>query len=583
MANRPKRGPQQASMLRLMGCWWLVLLLGVALPVSAATPGSITGVVRSADGTPQMGALVEVFSVGALQPIVAFTSQTGNFQAANLAPGNYRLKVTAASFLPSLIENVVVRAGGRAIINVTLNTLAEAVRFLPPRQTSSQDQDDWKWTLRSAANRPILRFDESHELVLASSASNAGENHDCHGLSGRVAFVAGAQAEGFGSAPDYGTSFDVRQPVFSSDTISFDGRVGNGNGQPAGVVRTAYKHQFANGDTPTFAVTLRHTAPSGSNIGDALSSVAFSFSNTTTIADLIDLSYGSEVQDVQFIRNISGFRPFASATLHLGKNTAVEYRYATTEPASPFDLALGNNPDANASVPRISVVALAPALERDRHQEIAVSHKEGETKFQAAVFYDHVSNLALTGSGDVSSIASDVIPDFSSDTFTFNGGTLDTRGVRVVAEHTFSPELTALLDYAYGGAVAAPDWNPNGSWADIRQELHVEDAHSVTAKLNGVVPRSGTKWAASYKWTSSSAVTPVDLFNASPGQADPYFSIVIRQPIPSNSFLPRHFEALIDVRNLLAQGYRPFLSPDGRTLYLVQSARALRGGLAFTF
>ena len=42
-------------------------------------------------------------------------------------------------------------------------------------------------------------------------------------------------------------------------------------------------------------------------------------------------------------------------------------------------------------------------------------------------------------------------------------------------------------------------------------------------------------------------------------------------------------EALIDVRNLLAQGYRPFLSPDGRTLYLVQAARAIRGGVSFTF
>jgi hypothetical protein len=231
----------------------------------------------------------------------------------------------------------------------------------------------------------------------------------------------------------------------------------------------------------------------------------------------------------------------------------------------------------------MSVVALAPALERDRHQEVSVSHKEGATKFQAAVFVDHVSNLALTGSGDVSSIASDVIPDVTSDTFTFNGGTLETRGVRLVAQHTFAPEFTALIDYAYGGAVAAPDWNSSASWADLRQRMHVEDAHSVTAKLNGLIPESGTRWVASYKWASSSAVTPVDLFNASPGQADPYFSIVIRQPLPGGSFVPGHIEALLDVRNLLAQGYRPFFSPDGRTLYLVQSARAVRGGLAFTF
>ena len=560
---------------------WLVVLFGVALPVSAATAGSISGIVKDAKGAPQMGALVEIFSAGALQPIVAFTSQTGGYQALNLIPGNYRLKVSAASYLPSLIENVVVRSGSRAVINVTLNTLAEAVRFLPPRQMSPQDSDDWKWTLRSAANRPILRFDEDHGLVLAKSAS--GESRDFRPLTGSVAFVAGAQADGFGSAPDYGTSFAVQQALFSSDTLSFDGRVGNGNGQPAGVIRTSYKHQFANGDTPTFAVTLRRTAPSGSAITNTLNSIAFTFSNTTNIAGLLDLSYGSEVQDVQFIRHISGIRPFAAAGVHIGKNTVVEYRYATAEPTSPFDRALGKGDDTEISTPRMSVVDLAPALERDRHQEIAISHKEGNTKFQAAVFFDRVSDLALTGSGDVSSIVSDVIPDFASDTFTFNGGDLDTHGFRLVAEHTFSRELTALLDYAYGGSVAAPEMNSIASWTDLRESLHVEDSHSVTAKLSGLIPATGAHWFASYKFVSSNVVTPVDMFNASPGQADPYLSIVIRQPLPGGSFLPGHMEALIDVRNLLAQGYRPFLSPDGRTLYLVQDARALRGGLAFTF
>jgi len=561
---------------------WLVVLLGAALPVCAATPGSISGVVKSADGTPQMGALVEVFASGTVQPFVAFTSQAGSFQVPSLAPGSYRLKVTAASFLPSLIENVVIRSGGKAIINVTLNTLAEAIRFLSPRQVSEQDQDDWKWILRSAANRPILRFDSDDGFILTSSAKN--ETHDTHSVKGKVAFVAGSQADGFGSAPDYGTSFDVQQSLFSSGTLSFDGRVGNGNGQPAGVIRTSYKHQFANGDTPTVAVTLRHTAPPGSVASNALSSLAFTFSNTTNIGGLVDLSYGSEVQGVQFIRHISGVRPFANAGVHLGKDMVVEYRYATAEPASAFDRALDNGGDDDAvPMPRLSVVGYAPALERDRHQEIAVSRKRGDTKFQAAVFFDRVSNLALTGSGDVSSIASDVIPDVSSDTFTFNGGNLETHGFRLVAEHTFSRELTALLDYAYGGAVSAPDWNSTGSWADLREALRVDDAHSVTAKLNGLIPESGTRWVASYKFTSSNAVTPVDLFNASPGHADPYFSFVIRQPIPGGSFIPGHIEAVLNVRNLLAQGYRPFLSPDGRTLYLVQAARAVRGGLAFTF
>ena len=88
---------------------------------------------------------------------------------------------------------------------------------------------------------------------------------------------------------------------------------------------------------------------------------------------------------------------------------------------------------------------------------------------------------------------------------------------------------------------------------------------------------------ASYRFTDGQALTPVDMFNDSPGRADPYFNIFFRQPIPWTGFLPGHFEAVVDVRNLLAEGYVPVLGHDGRTVYLVQSARAVRGGLSFTF
>jgi len=42
-------------------------------------------------------------------------------------------------------------------------------------------------------------------------------------------------------------------------------------------------------------------------------------------------------------------------------------------------------------------------------------------------------------------------------------------------------------------------------------------------------------------------------------------------------------DALLDLRNMLAQGYVPVMGQVGRTVYMVQSARSLRGGLAFTF
>ena len=75
----------------------------------------------------------------------------------------------------------------------------------------------------------------------------------------------------------------------------------------------------------------------------------------------------------------------------------------------------------------------------------------------------------------------------------------------------------------------------------------------------------------------------MDMFNQSAGQADPYLNIFIRQPIPGTGFLPGHMDAVVDIRNLLAQGYIPVMGQDGRTVYLVQSARTVRGVVAFTF
>jgi len=73
------------------------------------------------------------------------------------------------------------------------------------------------------------------------------------------------------------------------------------------------------------------------------------------------------------------------------------------------------------------------------------------------------------------------------------------------------------------------------------------------------------------------------MFNASAGRVDPYFSLFFRQAIPGTGFFPNHIEAIVDLRNLLAQGYVPVLGNDGHTVYLVQSARSVSGGVAFTF
>jgi hypothetical protein len=65
--------------------------------------------------------------------------------------------------------------------------------------------------------------------------------------------------------------------------------------------------------------------------------------------------------------------------------------------------------------------------------------------------------------------------------------------------------------------------------------------------------------------------------------AEPYLNLHLRQPIHLRRDRTGHFDALLDVRNLLAQGYRPYLLSDGSLLIFAQDQRGISAGLAFNF
>jgi hypothetical protein len=151
----------------------------------------------------------------------------------------------------------------------------------------------------------------------------------------------------------------------------------------------------------------------------------------------------------------------------------------------------------------------------------------------------------------------------------------------VVLERKFSSDLSATLDYAYGGVLDLG--KADVELQNAARYIGAQHRHAVTAKLSGTLPHTHTRWITSYRWMNGGGLTPVDMFNASPGQSDPYLNVFIRQPVPTLGFLPAHMEAIIDLHNLLAQGYVPVLGQDGQTVYLVQSARAVRAGVTINF
>ncbi|HZD93923.1 MAG TPA: carboxypeptidase-like regulatory domain-containing protein [Candidatus Sulfotelmatobacter sp.] len=574
-------------MTRKLGCMLVVLMAWSS--AHAASAGAIAGYVKDASGAPQMGAVVEVFVSAAKVGTTVFTDSRGFYQADNLPSGTYQIKVTAASFLPSLREDIVLRSGARLIINLTLNTLTDALKLMPARRTEAEGPDDWHWTLRSAANRPVLRVLEKdkdsvdpNSLVVVSH--NRSERGDDQSLKASVALIAGAEAGGFGGTGDVTTAFSLEKSLFSSGTLFFNGNIGATAGDPTGVLRASYAHNLGDSSRPTFTVTYRHfAAPGTAVLNSPYSAIEMSSSDNMTVAGFIDLNYGADLQSMEFANRVTAIRPHGSVDVHLSPNMVVEYRYATSEPDARATKGFDTAPaDLSESGPRMALTNGQPQVERAAHHEVSVSRRMGDTRVQLAAFLDRVHDLVLTGAGNPTSYSEDVLPDVYSGTFSYGYAPgVSSTGARVVVQHKISDDLTATLDYSTGQVVSASD--TSAFWQTLAQTLGTTREHSVATKLYGYIPATHTRWITSYKWTSGNALSTVDAFNASPGQADPYLSIFIRQPLPCGSFIPAKMDALLDVRNLLAQGYVPVMGQDGRTVYMVQSARALRGGLAFTF
>jgi Carboxypeptidase regulatory-like domain len=565
-------------MLSRLGFKLGLLWIALALPALAADrSGSISGYVRSAAGVPQMGAMVEVLG-SAAHNLKVFTDENGFYSAAGLLPGVYSIKAYSPSFLPALRERVGLRPGTSVIVNLKLSGLFEAIQMPPLRGPA--DDDDWKWVLRSASNRPILRMLEDGSLAPAPSVEEGGEKHD---VKGTLSFVAGSPSGGFGSSSDMNTGFSVERSVFSSGTIGLQGNVGYNGGSPNTVLRATYSHALANGSKPQMAFTMRRLAAPGINgNGTALQAMALAVSDGFTMGDILELRFGSELQTIQFLGRVTAFRPFGSADLHLSPNTVVEYRYATSQSDHRTEMGFDTAPaDLSESGPHVSMAGFAPAVERSYHHEVSLSHRMGNTNLQIAMYSDRVSDPALTGVGDVSGEGGEVLPDFYSGTFTYQGKDLDAKGMRIVLQRKLASDLTATLDYGYGGVLDLS--KSDVALQDARRDSFVRNRHTASAKLSGTLPGLKTQWITSYRWISGQALTPVDMFNESAGQSDPYLNIILRQPIPGTGFLPGHMDAVVDVRNLLAQGYVPVMGQDGRTVYLVQSDRTVRGGVAFTF
>lgn len=545
------------------------------LAAAAQSRGAVvTGFVRDAKGIPQMGALVQALLPDATSAGMAVTDLKGHYVIKNLKPGMYQVRASAALYLPSLRDDLRLRAGAQAVVNLTLTALFEESRWIPAeRRKADEPADEWTWSLRTAANRPILRLADDKDVVLIS----AGPETPRRVSHTRVEVLGGADAFGAGGLRNvvtYGTA--------TSDGHGAIARASAGlaSGPNAITAPTAASVLY---QRPTGMLGYSRMRVSFQDHPEMLAQGGASDYQTLTIdsaqamnfGDTFALEFGSSVRAARMGATSLEARPFVKLSAHPNDRLVLSYRMAKSREMQGTE----DIDSADAPMPVAVLQNNRMLQERGTHHQFAATIKNTRGAVRTAYYSDTFDRPMVAGVGALSGSAlssGSMLVDANTRTARMIGEGYTSVGWSISAQEQLIRNLWTSFELSTGDALSVA-----GQPYQAATRLHGVRAKSASIGLRAQLPSSGTQLRAGYRWQNEQTVTPVNAFSEASRQ--PYLSFSVRQPLRIRRFRLENMEAFLDVTNLLAQGYQPFLSSDGQTLFLAQSPRMLQAGLAFTF
>ena len=552
----------------------------------AATPvmsGSVAGVVRDSAGTPQIGVSVELLRADSTLAARVFTDGKGTYSISSLLPGKYALKAVGSNFIPALKQNLRIRAN--TVVNLTLNNLYDLMQFAPLQRTRARTDDDWAWTLRSAESRPLLRWqdDGSPIMVWDGSAETSSEGQRASLRRRKLRLVASAGEKRFGVSGKQ-VSTAMQQDTSARRRVAMSAEVAP---DASGVIdaMVGFRQEMVNSGLGSSSVqtlaAVMSDPEAGAGSQQGLETASLRTWESLQLLNSLEAEAGSDqvLARVGDGSQVAAALPFASLTLHHGQG-ALEYRLAT---------ARSSDRGASESLPGpwlpiVSERNGSLVLEHGLHQELGWSTSAGPAEMHLVIYGDSIENPVIEGSGRLSGSEEAgqwLLVDGASGLLRAAGPNYSTAGMLASVESTLPGHNRIKLSYASGDALVMQASTKPTDIAAILQGAHARRAQMYSVVLSGTADGIGTHWRASYRWQPESTVTEVAPFAVD--ASEPYLNVYIRQPIRISGQGPNGMEVQIDLRNLLAEGYQPFLTSDGSHIYFAQAQRSIAGGLAFNF
>ncbi len=276
---------------------------------------------------------------------------------------------------------------------------------------------------------------------------------------------------------------------------------------------------------------------------------------------------------------VTAMLPYADVAWHGGSST-VSYRMATMVQSRSHE-----DSQAATWMPAMAERNGELTIEHGFHQEIGWERNTDYSGMAVLFYADNVDNPVIEAldrySASDSPAPTGVLFDRASNLLRAAGPGFSSTGMQASFERRIAGDNQIRVSYASGSTLVMPALPQPMPLAALLAAAHPRRAQTYAISLSGTLEGTRTHWRASYRWQPDNTVTAVAPF--AQDAAEPFFNLHLCQPIHVTRDGSGGLEALLDIRNLLAEGYRPYILSDGSLLIFAQDQRSLRAGLAFTF
>ena len=539
---------------------------------AASARGSIRGIVKDGHGNPLIGAAVFVMAEteeAKPEKVVksASTDGEGKFTAAGIFPGRYKVKAEAEGFNPvefaadvkpnkvTIFDSILLRRVG---------TLAEEVSLNGNSKYAARKARGSIFHIDEAKKEPVTG-QEDGTVALTDRAS------ELHGYVSAFSETTPSKTEGGSSYT--GANFAVSQQLGDDANLVISGQGGHGEGAPQRLQALTTAH--AN-DRHKLAVALgygRFTFSRRNGIPQ-LGQFSLSATDTWQVSGPVMIIYG--VEFATFTEGASGSTVLPRLGLAVDASPSTRL-FAALTPGSSIDEQARVNLESGEiifSEPKsvARTVDNDPIMDRSyRLQFGAEQILSDKSSVEMMAFFDTVSGHGM-------GLLAIPLANAQSEPMLRNEELSGrTRGIRMVYRRRVNSAIEGSVGYSFG----------EGQRLDSRGLTEPANIfttglfHILSAKIDANFVNTGTRVSTVLRFAPGQAVFAIDPFQGQLTTFDPNVSISFTQELPSPEFLPGHWEAMVDLRNLLDQ--QASVGDDRQELMANRFHRLVRVGVSLRF